>query len=174
MEWVRSGDGHSGKSEAVGRVCKVRVGKIGHAGLIFTEKTEPLPWRRIGRGEVGGRAWEPEQGRSPEHCICPCPLHRINTDRHAHPRQNGRASGDRVMSTEPQACLRPSPSRPGDPGDGKALFLRETPTPPPQKPRPGACSSHHLEQQEAFQSRHDGGQLSPMESVNRVENEAGI
>lgn len=78
------------------------------------------------------------------------------------------------MSPEPQACLRPSPSRPGDPGDGKALFLGETPTLSPQKPKPGACSSHHLEQQEAFQLLHNGGQLSPMESVNRVENEAGI
>lgn len=32
----------------------------------------------------------------------------------------------------------------------------------------------HLEQQEAFQLPHDGGQLSQMESVDRVENEAGV
>lgn len=124
--------------------------------------------------EHGSQSREGKSAGLVSRALHPCPLHSINTDRHAHPRRNRRVSGNRVMATEPQACLRPSLSRPGDPGDGKALFLGGTPTLPPQKPRPGACSSRHLEQQEAFQSLHDGGQLSPMESVNRVENEAGI
>lgn len=69
MGWVRSGVGTVGKVRQwagwVRLICEVggggqRVGKVGLAGLILRKKLQPLPWRRMERGESGERAGQGE------------------------------------------------------------------------------------------------------------------
>lgn len=89
-------------------ICKVsggRVGKMGHARLVFRKKLQPLPWR-IERGE----RWNPEQGResqqgqSGEHCIPVPSSGSTQKGMLSLAGQEGDWGQSGAVPTEPQAC----------------------------------------------------------------------